>query len=340
MRANSLAAALALALGLHASAAGAAAEAPDALIADAMNAPAQVRYAGTVEFVKIGADGAEASVYRIEHDPPDRTLRRYTAPASLSGDAMLSIGPLSYAIDVKRHRVVRSRNPAIGDQTVLSSNYLLLRANYAAEARGASSVAGRPVASVALVNTHTHATVALVRIDTATGLVLDEQRFGPAGDLISEMRFDRVAYPKHLAASDFALPHGFPIVDGPQLGVPSGAIAALAAHAGFQVADPAALPGGFSAVAGTMLAIKHVRTLQILYSDGLRTISLFENASAPSVDLARYHPKRVALGRRSGEFAQRGATDLLAWQRGSVHYTLVGEVNLAQLRACAGAIAP
>lgn len=335
IRALALAAAVALIAGISAGAAGAGSETPDALIADAMNAPARVSYAGQVEFVKIGAHGSEASVYAIVHRAPDRTLRTYSSPASLAGDAVLQRGAISDAIDARRRRVVESRNAAVGDQTALSANYLLLRANYHAQARGDDRMAGRRVRVVALVSDRTQKTVAIASIDAGTGLLLDEQRFGPQGGLVSEMRFESVRYPARIADATFALPSHMPVVHGPQRDVPSDRIDTLAARSGFDARAPHELPGGFVAVEGEVLSIKHIRTLEVLYSDGLRTVSLFENAKTSGVDLAAYRPQSTDIAGRTAQYGERGPTTLLVWSAKAIHYALVGELTLPELQACA-----
>jgi len=61
-------------------------EAPDALVADAVKGVARFLLR-QVEVLKIGAHGAESSVFDIEHRAPDHTRKTFSAPAAVGGDS-------------------------------------------------------------------------------------------------------------------------------------------------------------------------------------------------------------------------------------------------------------
>ena len=102
-------------------------------------------------------------------------------------------------------------------------------------------------------------------------------------------------------------------------------------NAGFAAREPRSLPDGFAPVEGNLVEIRGVRTLHLLYGDGIRTVSLFENAKASTLDATRLKPQSLRVGRRSAEYAEDGATALLAWSDGTLYYTLVGEVGVVDL---------
>ena len=313
-------------------------EAPDALVADAMDAPSHVSYAGTVELVKIGAHGAESSVFDIEHRAPDRTRKTFSAPASVGGDSVVVVGNRAYDIDVKRSRIVTSENDALTDPASLSANYLLLRRNYKAVAKDDEVFAGRPSSVLAFVSDYNHRSMLVVRIDRVTKLVLDKQQFAADGTLVGEMRFLRVTYAGSMPDADFSIPTGLTQVAGPKRGVPSVAIDALVAQAGFAAHNPKFLPLGFSPVEGSLETIQGVRTLHVLYSDGVRTVSLFENTKAPSTDLSRYHAQATLVAGRDGQYAEAGPTTILTWTNGDLNCALVGEMQLDELQKIAASI--
>jgi negative regulator of sigma E activity len=313
-------------------------EAPDALVADAMEAPSHVSYFGTVELVKVGAHGAESSVFDIEHRAPDRTRKTFSAPASVGGDSIVLVGNRSYDIDLKRSRIVASENDALTDPASLSANYLLLRRNYVAVAKGDELFAGRPANVLALVSDYNHHSMVVVRIDRVTKLVLDKEQFSADGTLVGEMRFVRVKYAGSMPDADFALPSGLTQVAGPKRGVPSEEIDSLVAHAGFAAHNPKFLPLGFSPVEGSIVTIQGVRTLHLLYSDGIRTVSLFENVKAPATDLSRYHAQATRVAGRDGQYAEAGPTTILTWTNGDLNCALVGEMQLDELQKIAASI--
>ena len=318
--------------------ASAAYEAPDALVADAMEAPAHVSYSGTVEVVKIGVHGAEASVFEIEHRAPDRTRKTFSAPSSVGGDSVLLLGARSYEIDVKRSRVIAGENDALNDPTALAANYILLRRNYRAVAKDDDVFAGRPAKVIALVSDYTNRSIVVVRIDSATKLVLDKQQFGPDGTMIAEMRFVRVRYAGPMPDADFAIPSQLQQVTGPKRAVPSEAIDGLLSQAGFAASNPKSLPLGFAAVEGSLVKIQGVRTLHVLYSDGVRTVSLYENGSGVVPDLSRYHAQAVRFSGRDGQYAESGPTTILSWKSADLTYALVGDMRLEELQKIAASI--
>ena len=313
---------------------------PDAFLFEAASAPATVSYTGTVEVMRIGSRSAEASVYRIEHRAPDLTRRVYTSPSSLEGDSVVSNGDVSFAIDARRHRIVETRNDAADDSIAHDANFVLLRDNYRVVRKGAQIFDGRRTIDLMLINKHTGRATMLVRIDQASKIVLDQQEFAPDGSLVSELRFDDVTFGPAAPAADFALPKPYALVRGPIFGEPSEDLDRVDRSAGFAAHEPRSLPGGFSCVGGNLIDLRGILTVHVLYSDGIRTVSLFENAKASTVDVTRLQPQTIQIAGRSAEYAEDGSTALIAWSDGSLYYTLVGEFGLVDLRRMAASVAP
>jgi negative regulator of sigma E activity len=326
----------ALAAGLS-SAAASSEESADALVYDAMAAPATVSYQGVVETVRIGNAGSQASVFHIEHRAPNQTLRRYTTPSALAGDYVITKGVQTYSVDVNRKRVVAGKNDAVNDQIAIDNNYLLLRQNYHALKRGNESLDGRSVVDVALINNYTRRTIVLVKIDAETKLVLDKQQFAGDGSLIAQTRFESVSYDAAPPA-DFEVPKAYASVAGPSFATPSDDPHAVTATAGFTAREPKFLPDGFSPVEASVVSLHGIRTLHVLYSDGLRTVSLFENDSEAAVDMSAMHPQTTTIGGRDADYAESGPTTLLAWRDRTLHFALVGELQLSELKRIASSI--
>ncbi|MBV8724457.1 MAG: DUF4367 domain-containing protein [Candidatus Eremiobacteraeota bacterium] len=313
-------------------------ESPAALIGQVVAAPSTVSYTGIVAAVRIGNQRSEASVYRVEHRAPDLTRRNYSAPAALMGDAMESKGDVVYAIDPKRRRIVETQNGALDDRVAYDNSYALLLQNYRLIAKPDETYVGRSVAVISLVNKYTGKATMLLRIDRQTKVVLDKQQFATDGSFVSEMhfeQFDSSAPPE----SDFALPKGYQVVQGPTY-APHAADPQMAARsAGFAAVEPKALAEGFAPVEGSLIELRGVRTLHVLYCDGIRTVSLFENTSSSALDTTGLTTTSATnVGGRSAEYAEDGATALLAWSDASLHYALVGELTQNELRRIAASI--
>jgi len=330
----------ALLAGLSIASASSDAEAPDGLVYDAMAAPATISYSGIVEEVRIGDRGSEACVYQIEHRAPNQTLRRYTAPASLSGDSLVTKGDETYTIDAKRRRIVETQNIARDDQIAIDNNYMLLRQNYRAVRRSAETFDGRSAIDVVLVNNYTHRVGMFVRIDAQSKLVLDKQRYAGDGSLVEETRFEEISLASNVPSSDFALPQGYATVRGAFYAAPSDDPNGVVGRAGFAAREPKFLPDGFSPVEGNVVALSNVRTLQVLYSDGLRTVSLFENQGSTAPDMSGLRADATTIGGHDAQYAEEGPTTLLSWRDATLSYTLVGELQLDELKRIAVSIAP
>ncbi len=321
-------------------AAGSAPPGPDAMLFAAIAAPSSVSYTGVVEVVRFGSRAAEASVYRIEHRAPDLTLRVYSAPSALSGDSVISKGDLSFSVDARRHRVVETRNAALDDRIAINDNYALLRKNYQLARKDDEAFDGRSVVAIALINKYNRRPAMLVRVDKEMKIVLDKQEFALDGSLVGEVRFQSVRYTAAISTADFALPKQYQIVQGPTFGEPPQSPQSVVRSAGFPARAPKALPEGFAPVEGSLVELKGVRTVHVLYSDGIRTFSLFENASASTMDTTGLQTEQTQVGGRAAQYTEDGAMALLVWSDATLHYALVGELGRGELQKIAASIEP
>ncbi len=334
-----LASGFALLLALAAGA-QAAARAPSALelLHATVLAPSAVSFVGEVQLLTIGASGSEASIFRVAHRAPGLTRRWYLSPPNLYGDWAIARGDATYAVDVKRKRVVATLNESFGMHFGWRNDLGLLTHNYTAVIGPDGHVAGRAVHTIGLVNRYTGQTTMRLWIDAQTNLMLRREIYATNGALVEQMHFDDVTFTDDLPDSTFNLPKGYPIISGPDRGLPSNQPSYVIAHCGFAARTPHRLPKGFKAVTADLSQEKDVQTLHILYSDGLRTISLFENARGAAVDMAGYHPLSFSAGGVHGQSLNRGPTVLLAWSEDGLHYTLVGVASLDELETIAASI--
>jgi negative regulator of sigma E activity len=311
------------------------------LLRDAIDAPQHVSYVGEVQELEIGDSKSVATIYRIEHKSPNLSQRWYEAPQSLYGDSVVSRGNTSYSIDVKRNRVVVNRNDAIDDQVAIADNFDLLTANYQVFFAPDETVAGRTARVLLLVNKHTGETTMRVWIDSQTGLVLQKEGYAANGSLTSQTRFEQIRYTQSIPLGIFAVPTGLPRIIGQSHALPSNDIAAMVRAAGFKARGPKYLPDGFVPVAGDLSDVNGVRTLHLLYSDGIRTVSLFQNASGVAANTSNYTPHIVRVGDDKAEAIQEGATTLLGWHGSNgLYFTLVSDMSRTELIKIGASVEP
>ncbi|HTX56495.1 MAG TPA: DUF4367 domain-containing protein [Candidatus Acidoferrales bacterium] len=313
---------------------------PVALLRDAMSAPARLSYVGEVQVLRFGSQRSDASVYRIEHLAPDLTRRWYIAPQDLYGDAIVTRGSTDYSIDVKRERVVVSPDEDADQQVAARGNFGVLLANYNVVYAPSDVIDGRRSLVVLLNNKYTGQTIMRLDVDAATRLVLDRRQFAGNGSLVGETRFEQIRFTKAIPKAIFDIPAGLRRVNGMRRGHESTDVAQVIASAGFPALVPKYLPEGFSPIAGDVVSIKNVPTLHLIYSDGIRTVSLFQNERDAAVDLSHYKATPTTVANHPANYVEDGSTTLLAWSDGNRHFALVGELSLAELEKIGASVLP
>lgn len=312
-----------------------------ALLHSAIGAPNHISFVGQMQSIQFGNSKSVASVFRIEHRAPNLTRHWYLAPQSLYGDSIISRGDTAYNVDVKHNRVIVEQDDAIDDQVALDDNVGLLMANYRAITGPDGDVAGRQAWLVILINKYTGQTGLRVWIDKQTKLVLRKETYATNGSISQQSRFEEIRYVTNLPSAIFVVPKtGYKVVKGPDHGLPSDDLTAVVKTAGFQARGPKYLPDGFLPVTGDVTDIKGVRTLHLLYSDGIRTLSLFENAKGSAVDMRRFKPSSTRVQNHNAQVVEEGPTKLLAWQEADLHFALVGELSERELVKIAASVVP
>jgi outer membrane lipoprotein-sorting protein len=311
------------------------------LLHASIDAPKTVSYVGEVQTTRWGPNGASATLARIEHVAPDRTRRLYVAPDSAYGDYVVTIATNSYVFDVKRNRI-ETQNPVLASQVALNDNFALLIANYRPVLGTTEMVAGREAATVSLVNKYTGERAMRIWIDRETKLILAKETYRSNGSVATRARFDDIRYTGDIPPDLFstAPPSGFSVVIGYQFNTLSTDIDKTTHSAGFDFQGPHYLPDGFSILSAEVADVNSVRTLHLMYSDGIRMVSLFENASGAAADFGAAHPLQTRVENYDAEYVKQGPTTLLAWHERGLSLALVGDLDLRELIAIAASVVP
>lgn len=305
-------------------------------------APAHVSYVGEVQVIRWGSDRATATMERVEHLAPDSTKILFEAPQSIYGDYVVQLADQAYRYDVKHGRVIDAHNPHLANPALIDTDLDLLAANYRLVDGPPDTIAGRPVATVSLINKFTGLRGMRISIDTQTHLILARESFHSDGALESEMRFTAVRITDRIPREIFSnsIPPGFHVVSDGRYGLPSGNIAASLHDAGFAPWGPHYLPEGFALLGADVETVKGVRTLHLLYSDGMRSISLFENPGDALPDFGTLTPVHVTLENHDAAYVKEGPTTLLTWRERSLCFALVGDLEVRDLLQIAASVVP
>jgi negative regulator of sigma E activity len=315
---------------------------PTVLLRSSVAAPKTVSYVGQFESVRFASSRASATIVKVEHRAPTLTRRWYVAPEALYGDYVITRGSSTYQFDTKGSKLTVTRNAALDDPLLSGGNFNRILQNYRAIYDADAIVADRPTASVSLINKYTGERAVRVWIDRQTHLVLKKEEYHANGAVAAQTRFEDLRYTTSIPDDIFSIdaPAGFSRVAGPAAAAPSSDIEKVIHDAGFTPYTPKVLPQGFNVVSGDVAMVNGVRTLHLLYSDGLRSISLFENATGAAADFGSLHPTTVSFEGHDGQYVEDGPTTLLTWKEHDIYFALVGDLLRPELIEIAKSVVP
>jgi outer membrane lipoprotein-sorting protein len=311
------------------------------LVIAAVAAPKHVSFVGQFSTIRSGTQSALAIVETIQHRAPDQTRRTFLAPQSLYGQYVISRGADSWEVDESRKRVVVTENKAAVDPVEVVDDIALVDTNYRAVRTASDNVADRRTDVVDLVSKYTGERAMRLWIDSETHIVLAKEAYHSNGSLAWRTRYDAIRYTDAIPAQVFTqnLPAGFTRVRGRSYGQPTD-FAQAAAAAGFKPITPKYLPEGFSLFGADVSTIRGIRSLHLIYSDGIRPVSLFENPMDRAIDFGNLTTHTTSFDGHDARYVRDGPTLLLAWREEGLAFALVGDLDLRDMVRIAISVAP
>jgi negative regulator of sigma E activity len=310
------------------------------LLNSAIHARETVSYVAQVQMIHFGPSGSVATIANEEHLAPDETRDTYLAPEEMLGDRVIMHGPETFSYDEKRQRVVISHGTARDTQTITNGNLGLLLANYRPSLSAPEIVAGRPTIPCALMNRFTGERVMRIWIDAQTRLVLQKETYHADGSIGSRVQFESVRYMQQMPSTYFAtpIPSGYRVVENNTGGPATTDLERVIKDAGFAPSGPRYLPEGFTVISADVTTLKGVKTLHLMYSDGIRSLSLFENAANATADFGHLRPVATKVENRDALYTNDGATTFLSWKTSALTFALVGDLDIRELKAIAASV--
>jgi outer membrane lipoprotein-sorting protein len=311
------------------------------LIVEAVAAPKHVSFVGQLSTIRSGTTQAFAVIQKVEHRAPDQTRRTYLAPRDLYGQFVISRGAMSWDVDPRKKRVVASENKAAVDPVAVVDDIALLDSNYRAVRTGTGDVADRRTDVVDLVSRYTGERAMRVWLDAETHIVLAKEAYHGDGSLAWRTRFDEIRYTDAIPPELFneSPPPGFEIVRGRSYEQVQSLPSAVP-DAGFKPITPKFLPEGFSLVGADVSTVNGVKNLHLIYSDGIRTLSIFENATGRATDFSKMQPRATSIEGHEASYVRDGPTTLLAWREHNLTFAVVGDLDLKELIQIAASVVP
>jgi outer membrane lipoprotein-sorting protein len=330
----------------RASASAATAQADDKraaqLLRESIDAPKRTSYIGQLQTVRFASNGAAAMLERIEHKAPSLTRRWFLAPEALYGDYVVTRGAKSYRFNAKRARMIVSNDPRAEDPVFASDRLDLMLRNYRPLFDDVESTANHPTSSILLINKYTGERAMRIWIDNQTHLVLRKEEFRGNGAVASQMRFEAIRYTNNIPDDIFAIesPAGFTRTEGYSAAVQSPKLDEVIREAGFRPYMPKDLPQGFVLADGNLMSAKNVKTLRLTYTDGLRTVSLFENDKGAAANYGELRPHVTRFEGHEAHYIEDGSTTLLTWTEHDLHFALAGDLGREELQRIAASVVP
>jgi len=254
-----------------------------------------------VQFVSAwNLDGSTSIVVQVDHRPGSgtrvRSVRTAQRPAA---DTYLATGPTEPSI--------------VGSARLLG----LLSDTYDVTVTGAEQVAGRTSDVLQARRRGGGATAARLWIDRDTGLVLRREVYDERGRLTRASAFVEVQVgPEHDVPQARSKP---------MPGAWSQAVAAVALvpmrEGGWTCPDT--LPGALHLVDARRAGEKAAMILHLTYSDGLESVSLFQQRGR--LDSARLAGYRKAESAGRARYVHDGAPERVVWFAGGMVFTLVAD---------------
>ncbi|HEV2879226.1 MAG TPA: sigma-E factor regulatory protein RseB domain-containing protein [Candidatus Eremiobacteraceae bacterium] len=326
------------------SSAGAAFAASDgsALYAHAVEADDSVSYSGTLTSVVYETDHASSTVARIEHKAPNDWRIWYVAPEDAYGRMIVSNESLTYQYEPSRGRVYSHDFNQTAPGILAPVDLARVEANYSVEMGPPSSVAGRKVTSLSLVSKNTGSVVQRLWVDDQTKLILRRENYAADGNVGSRSSFDsiRIGVKLPQALFDLTVPAGMTLKSGTSYGKSTTNTTQLIKDLDFKFAPPKYLPNGFTLERGSLASHDGVNTVEFVYGDGIRTFSLFENATGRLPRFDRGEPTPIHIGEATGEFAEVEGQSLASWNAAGLNFTIVGDLSTKEIAKIGASIHP
>jgi outer membrane lipoprotein-sorting protein len=306
----------------------------------AVGAEDRVSYTGTVTTLVYGPRGADATVVRIDHAAPNKWRMWYVAPADAYGRLIVSNESTTYQYEPKIATVYSDEWEHSAPALALDLDTARVLKNYDVDVGAPSDLASRKVVSLSLVSKYSGSLVERVWLDSVTRLVLERETYDADGTIESKTSFDNIRMvndlPKELF--DLTVPAGMHVEPGTQFGKPGKDVKTIQVGLGFTIVTPKYLPQGFTFDKASVGTRNGIQTAQLLYTDGLRDFSVFENSTQRLPDLQ--NPTNISVDDSTGVTEDIAGETLLSWNSTGLNITLVGDLPAKLLAKIGGSVKP
>jgi outer membrane lipoprotein-sorting protein len=300
----------------------------------------KISYTGTITTLVYGPSGAEATVVKVDHAAPNKWRMWYVAPADAYGRLIVSNESLTYQYEPKIATVYNDDWAQSSPGVTLELDAAKVLKNYTIDTAKGADVASRKTVALSFVSKYSAVMVQRVWLDSATKLVLRRETYHADGTIDSKTSFDNISIVKDLPKElfDLTVPSGMHVAPGATHGKAGKSLATIQSALDFTVVSPNYLPDGFTLENASLVTRNGIQTAELLYTDGLRDFSLFENSTARLPDLDT--SKQIDVGDVQGVTAELAGETLVSWNAQGLNITMVGNLTPKELTKIGASIKP
>jgi sigma-E factor negative regulatory protein RseB len=314
----------------------------NALLQRAVVADDATSYTGTLTSVVYTSDRAESTVVNVDHLAPSQWRIWYVAPADAYGRLIISNETVTYQYEPSANKVYANNWSTSSLELGDALDTARVEKNYAVQIGAGTSVAGHAAHILTMSSKHAGTLVERLWIDDQTDLILRRETYHADGTIASKASFDNVRAVKTLPKElfDLSIPAGMTLVPGATYATKAASDVAATSSLTFTVVRPKYLPEGFSLAHESVGVHDDVQTLQLVYDDGLRDFSLFENATGRMPKFENGLPHPISVGDDDGFYAEIGGETIVTWNAGGLNLTLVGDLPAKELGEIGASLKP
>lgn len=271
----------------------------------------------------------------VLHQTGGKERRVYQA----SDSVVVIDGDYFYQYHPKKRVLVKKKLPGEGGYGAIQrENLKQTLISYELRNSPSEAIAGRPTRLYEFVPRRAGTRpLRKVWVDVETGLFLRMEIYSPDDKLIWLSAFEKIDFRPNVTPASFAMkvPSGVRVVEAEEGDCLEPEEAGRIA--GFPVGLPDYLPWGFVRKCIRTRKVKSFSEVQVLYSDGLSLLSLFQSSQG------RPYGKRgtdIRVGDRAGSLHALGLMSALSWKASWAHLTILGEMSREEMLKVAESVHP
>jgi len=274
----------------------------------------------------------------VLHQTGGKERRVYQA----SDSVVVIDGDYFYQYYPKKRVLVKKKLPGEGGyESLQRENLKQTLVSYELRNSPSEAVAGRPTRLYEFVPIHAGTRpLRKVWVDVETGLFLRMEIYSPDDKLILLSAFEKISFQPEVTPASFTMevPSGVRVVETEEGGCLEPDAAGRVA--GFPVGLPDYLPGGFVRKCIRARKVKSFSEVQVLYSDGLSLLSLFQSSQGRLYGKEGPGRSTVRVGDRDGSLYKLGLVSALSWKASWAHLTILGEMSQEEMLKVAESVHP